>query len=343
MKIGLIGTTYKVTTLVELEQIYVNKDTIPEFLKSFPSHSPIKALVILSTCNRMEYYFTVKDGQDLDQSAEWLFEHIAAFKKQPVQTVKSILRYVSNGKVIQHLFEVASGVDSMVFGENEILTQVKDAHEHCSTHHETGPILNKIFLTAIATGKRVRSETSVSRGAYSVSSIAVEAIRETFLDYFGRKILIVGTGTMGSRVAKKLSALGHPDTYITNRTQEKADKLAKELDIHSLNYDDMFEQAQDFDIMVCATSSKQYLFYTSHFDNLKKEHYVIDLGLPRNMDPALAEQANINLVTVTGLQEIADKNVQKRKGELSKINVIIEDETDKLMKWAEYREKHVNG
>ena len=105
----------------------------------------------------------------------------------------------------------------------------------------------------------------------------------------------------------------------------------------------MFEQAQDFDIMVCATSSKQYLFYTSHFDNLKKEHYVIDLGLPRNMDPALAEQANINLVTVTGLQEIADKNVQKRKGELSKINVIIEDETDKLMKWAEYREKHVNG
>ena len=80
MKIGLIVTTYKVTTLVELEQIYVNKDTIPEFLKSFPSHSPIKALVVLSTCNRMEYYFTVKDGQNLDQSAEWLFEHIAAFK-----------------------------------------------------------------------------------------------------------------------------------------------------------------------------------------------------------------------------------------------------------------------
>ena len=227
----------------------------------------------------------------------------------------------------------------MVFGENEILTQVKEAHQRCADHKVTGSLLNKIFLSAISTGKRVRTETEVSRGAYSVSSIAVEAIRDTYLDYFGRKILIVGTGTMGRRVAKKLSALGHPDTYITNRTQDKADQLAEELDIISVSYDTVFDQAQEYDIMICATSTKQYIFYPSHFDIPEKSHYIIDLGLPRNVDPEVASLDNMDVITVTGLKNTADKNVQKRKGELSKIKVIIEDEIHKLRQWADYREK----
>ena len=224
-----------------------------------------------------------------------------------------------------------SAVGSIV-GENEILSQVKDAYDDALKQDVTGPLLNKCFQSAVASGKRVRTETEISRGAYSVSSIAIDAIRQTKLDYFGKSILIVGLGTMGTRCLKKLHALAHPNVTLCNRTLSVSENLSQEYETSYFDYSDLSKRIGDFEIVISAVTERTFIIEPENF-NKNKEYLVIDLGLPRNVNPECDSRHLFQLINVDGLKEIATKNVKRRQGELVKVEIIIDDEIDRFNQW----------
>ena len=213
MNIGLVGINHTKKQIKEFESIFLTNEGKQNFYTKVVSECPVKELVILTTCNRVEFYFA---AEDIDVAGKWIMETLSIQKNVDKNITTSLLEIYGEKQTLIHLFEVASGVQSMVVGENEILGQVKEAYDIAFSKHKTGPILNKAFQSAIATGKRARAETAISRGAYSVSSIAIDAIRKTLLDYFEMTVLIIGMGTMGTRCLKKLDALAHPNISIAN-------------------------------------------------------------------------------------------------------------------------------
>ena len=334
MKIGLLGTNHKKITIKDLEPIYIGKEDAALFITQLPHDSPIQECVILNTCNRLEFYFVAENHTE---ALSFLKQEIASFKQTSSQVINQLLDYQSGDEATQHLFRVTSGLESMVLGENEVLAQVKEAYQRSKALNQTQKILNKVFQTAIAIGKRVRTETTISRGAYSVSSIGIEAIRETILDYFGCRILINGMGAMGLRSLKKLHALGHPNITLCNRTFSTAETLAKEHNCQVLAIEQLPKKARDFDIIISTASVKEHCLSVVDFNQTYSTSLIVDLGLPRNIDPQLEEKTSIKVITVEGLKDIASQNGQKRKAECHAAETIIQEDAKKLMKWAAYK------
>ena len=286
----------------------------------------------------MEYYIV---ANDLTESAEWIYTEIAKRKEQPVHSVKRILSLYSQEETLSHIFNVVSGLESMVFGENEILAQVKSAYSAAKDYKLTGPLLNKLFQSAVSCGKRVRSETKISYGAYSVSSIAIDALKSHHLDYFGRKILIIGIGIMGQRCLKKLHALGHPDITLSNRTNQVAQAFSRQFSTQYLPFEDVTSSLANYDIIISAISRKKPLITDEHLETVAQPSLLIDLGLPRNVKlKSYNEQRKI--ISVDGLKDLAEKNVKRRKGEIAAAKLVIDDEYYKFQNWINYKREHTH-
>ncbi len=338
MKIGYLGTDYQRSPLPILEKLYFSPQAIDALKARVTTQSPLQEWVILSTCNRVELYFT---ALDLEKGAQWLLSQWAEISKVSTQDLESALRYLTNQAAIEHLCRVVAGIESMVFGENEILAQVKDAHARAQKLGLTGPVLNKVFQIAITSGKRVRKETAIGRGAYSISSIAVDCMRQHYPDFNAAKILIIGAGTMSLRAIKKLHALKHPQLAITNRTETQLDRLCEKYQMRHIPFTEWSKELLYFDIILVATSSQAYVVDTYHFVARKntKPMLMIDLSVPRNINPDLSNFPGVQVVSLEGLKQVADGNLDKRKQELAKIEAILEEELGQLTKWITYRKK----
>lgn len=335
MTIAFLGVNHRQAGMKEIEAVYLNQDAKHEFLTEICQDIAINECVILTTCNRFELYIETDDTSAAFQA---IYAYIASKKHIGEALPKSILQPLLGDDVLLHLLRVTSGLDSMVFGENEILTQVKDAYDTSVNLGKTGALFNKIFQTAVAVGKRVRAETDISRGSYSVSSIAIEAIREHTLDYFGQRIAIVGAGVMGRRCVKKLSALGHPDVTLINRTDQKAEAYAKEDNIHWMPFEQLHAKISEFDIVISAVASSDPILTESDFKApLTQTKLIVDLGLPRNVQDTVANRSDITLINVDGLRNIAEKNVGRRKAEEQKVYAIIHDEIARFKHWESMR------
>ncbi len=335
MKLGFLGTDYNQSALKAMELVYFTPEQICTFFNQFQFGSPIDELVILSTCNRVEFYFSAQNPRE---AAQWLKQRIAETQALSVDAVSAILHSLFEENVAQHLFRVVSGVESMVFGENEILTQVKSAHALATSQHATKALLNKVFQVAITAGKRVRKETLIGRGSYSVSSIAIECIRELQPDYLNQKILLVGAGTMAMRALKKLYSLGHKKLSITNRSEDKLERLCEKYGLSLVPFSNLDDFVHTFDSIIVATSSENYVIEYKHFVKQNtRTKLVIDLSVPRNVNPDVSSIQNIEVVTVEGLKEIANKTIENRKKELSKIHFILEDEMQNLSNWIHFK------
>ena len=333
MELALLGINHTQTKIKEFEPIFLNKEGKKEFRTRIAENKHINECVILTTCNRIEFYFT---ADNLKLASTELVSLLSIQKSFPEESINQLLRFHEASEAIRHLFEVASGVQSMVLGENEILGQVKEAYDNAFQAKLTGPILNKCFQIAIAVGKRARAETTISRGAYSVSSIAIEAIRQHRLDYFDKSICILGLGTMGVRCLKKLHALGHPNITLSNRTQATADLLASQHAVNTVSFNTIFSQLNEFDIIISAMAVREYIINKGHINN-DIHPLIIDLGLPRNVEPDTESVKNITLINVDGLKEIASKNIHRRHGELNKVFGIIDEEMTTIFDWYNYR------
>ena len=295
--------------------------------------------VVVSTCNRAELYVACADPRS---AFEDLVTFVSDFHQLASERIRPHLYSHTDGDVARHLFRVSSGLDSLVVGEPQILGQVKDAYSVASEAHTTGALLNKLFHWAFAVGKRVRSETALAEGAVSVSFAAVNLAKKIFGNLHGRRVLVIGTGEMGKLTATHLKAQGIGALVITSRTPATAQELADEVGGVAAPWDGLNHSLLDADIVITATGSPTPILSKAQIAasmpaSRTRPLFLIDIAVPRDVEPNAAEIEQVFLYNIDDLQANVRENIEKRSGEVGRAEQIVEDEVQKFAAWQRSR------
>lgn len=338
--IGLIGISYK-TALIEVrEKFSFTKDEIIPFSEMLQRETEISDLVLISTCNRTEIYFS-QDIHDNQTAFELVYEVIKKFKNV-TDHCWHYFYHRSNAGAVRHLFDVVSGLDSLIIGEDQIIGQVKEAYVTCTEAALTDAVLMRLFQKSFEAGKRVRSETGIKLGITSVSSAAVEMCASILNGVADKSVLLIGTGETGNLALQSIYKKGVKQIGVTNRTNEKAEKLATKYHGMTIPFDSFEKYLHGFDIVMIATSSHDPLVTAEMVKRTRKvrpEHkqVFIDLSVPRNIENAVGDLENIELLTVDSLQEIVNQTTEKKKESAAKAEVIIDGVVADFNEWLASR------
>lgn len=334
----LTGLSHKTADVEIREKLSFAPDKIAAILKGVCSISGVTECVVLSTCNRTELYTVLSDtGKQVQQAIE-LF--IIETSGVDASISKFFYRY-SGKEVIEHLFRVSCGLDSMVLGEPQIFGQVKDAYSAACDHNCTGPALNRLFHHAFQVGKLIRNTTSIGRGTVSVSVAAVELAKKTLGGLKGRSALLIGAGKIGEFCSRQLVKSGIKHLYITNRTALRAAELAKKLSAETIPFECVIVRGAEVDIIITSVTSEQPIFTASDFlspeVNRKKPLLIIDLGVPRNIKVDTS-CSSIIVYNIDDLEQVVLDNFGKRKNEVIKAEAMIREEVEEYRSWLVERD-----
>ncbi len=331
------GTNHKYSPIEFRERIAFSKKRIAEALTFLKEYSSIKGAVILSTCNRVEIYADVEEPKTGLVRLEDFLTRYHEIEKD--LAAPYLYRYIDK-EAARHLFEVACGLDSQVLGETEILGQVRFFYEEAKGLGFTDSFIESIFNKAIKTGRFVRLETKISEGRVSIGNIAIELIRKEAKDLCKKKVLIIGVGKISKIVAKNLLKEGGDAIFVSNRTYDKARSLAESIGAKAVRFDRLKENLKAADIIISATSSphmilkkEDVLDAISHqLSTINYKLLIIDLALPRDVDPRVRDIKGVRLFNLDDLRLIAGENIAKREIEARRVRAIIDREVDKLWK-----------
>ena len=330
----IAGINYKKTDATTRGQFAIGNDQYEKLLELAPSFG-LTELFFLSTCNRTEIY-------GLADEATPLIDLLCAQTSGSRETFLE-MSYIKRGDAaIEHLYQVAAGLDSQILGDYEIVGQLKQAVNFARERHFIGAFLERLFNGVLQSSKVIKNQTAISGGTVSVSFAAVQYIKEKIPVTAGKKILLIGTGKIGRNTCKNLvDYLDTTPTDITliNRTEEKAAALAREMGLSVAPLEALEAQAAAADIIVVATNAEQPTLLRSHLEN-KGPKLVIDLSIPYNVAADAQQLPNITLVNVDELSRLKDETLQKREAEVPKAKVIIAEHISEFMDWYEMR-KHV--
>lgn len=330
--IGVVGLSHKSAPVHIREKFALNKEDYTELSNTILKHRNIRELVIISTCNRTELYFTAEEC-----CSTGAFYILFRFLKTHFEEegIESHFYQMETQKAVNHLFRVVSGLESMVLGEYQIVAQIKDAIGHAEEIGAAGKLLTRLFHKALETGKQVRTKTGISNGAFSVSYAAVEKCNNIFEQLPDKKILLIGAGETGELTIKNLYKKGCQNIVVTNRTTSKAEELASRFKGSVINFKDLKAGIHDADIVVSSISCKNPLvtneLLSLNGDN--KQTVFIDLGVPRNIDPKLAEHKQVALYNVDDLEEVVSKNMEKKKTYIATAEKIIGKKAQEYADW----------
>jgi|SRR5690554_454563 len=315
------------------EAVYLQSDETRNFINDVKGKL-LKEGVVISTCNRTEIY-----GLPVNQqiTSKDILKFLLQYKSQTDLSGEYFHHYVSRN-AIEHLFSVASGIDSMLIGDNQIFKQVKDSFEISEEMKFTGFITKRIFDAAIRVGKRAISETGISEGAVTVSYAAVQLIEKIFSSLNKKSALIIGAGETGEIAAKHLSERGIGKISISNRTLERAQKLSDKLNGKTIPFENLKEHLHEYDIVISATSAENLILTKKDIEAaMKKRGYasmiLMDIAIPRDIDPASSEIDYVFYHDIDSLNIIVEQNLEKRKAEIPKVKAIINEETDNFFSW----------
>jgi glutamyl-tRNA reductase len=316
------------------ERLWFSGDEIRAALPQLKS-AGFHECVLFSTCNRTELY-TFSSEKDLRVKflADFLREQKSVSQDVPASRFFSFL---ASGAA-EHLFQVASGIDSMVVGDVQIQAQVKEAYSLAHDSGTAGFFMNKLFQSAFHVGKRARSETQISEGAISVSYAAVELAERIFDDLHRKKALVIGAGETAQLTAKHLAGKGIGTLHITNRTAERSEQLAKMVGGTTLPFESFREKLAELDIIVSSIQSDGYVLTADDIAKINKGRhsgalFLIDIGVPRNIDPAARDLENVFLYDIDSLNGMVNETIQRRQAEIPHIKQIIAEELAELYKW----------
>jgi len=338
--IGLIGISHKTSPLEIREQFSVSKEEIIPFSELLQKEIGISDLVVLSTCNRTEIYFS-QDKYEFHIASKLVYKTLKRFKGIEQKYWHSFYSY-ANSDAIRHLFEVASGIDSMIIGEDQIIGQIKEAYVYCTEAALTDAVLMRLFQKSFEASKRVRTETKIKMGTTSVSSAAVQKCANLFDNLSEKRVLLIGAGETGSLVLQSLNKNGVRKITVTNRTEEKAHKLASWHKCTPLPFEQMPSHLYLYDIIIVATGSTVPLvtleMIKESLEERKSNSQVfIDISVPRNIEENVEEMDAVQLFTIDDLQEIVNTNMEKRKGSIGSANSIIDEIVDEFCEWLASR------
>ena len=332
MNIGVVGVNHNLAPINVREAVSFT-DTKKIEAINILLDSEIDEIVILSTCNRSEIYIS---GENIQQKVD----EVANFYKDyfGVKDIEQYLFKKTNLEAIQHLFDVTAGLDSLVVGEDQILGQVKDAHEFCMKLGATKKVFNKLFRDAVTTSKEIKTITKISQQPLSISYIGVKLLKEKMGTLEGKNALIVGLGKMNLLTLNNLEEEKVKNIYIANRNIEKTKEIENKFDnIIPIEYSDRHKiiQEKSIDIVISATSSPHLVIKYDDMPKLDKKIYIMDIALPRDIDTKLKELNYVELYDIDDLKEIHDKNDIKRNELAQKAQEIIKIKIDEFTEWLD--------
>lgn len=330
MNIGVVGVNHNLAPINIREGVSFT-DTKKIEAVNYLLDKGIEEVVILSTCNRSEIYIHSENIQEKMDTVKDFYEK---FFNEP--KIKTFLFSKTNKNAIEHLFKVTAGLDSIVIGEDQILGQVKDAHDFSMHLGSSKKIFNKLFREAITTAKDIKNTTKISQQPLSISYIAVKYLKEKLGTLEGKNILVVGTGKMSKLAMRHLEEDKVNTIYLANRSYEKSIELKDQYkNVIPVAYEDRYKILEKSDIVISATSSPHLVIKNEHIPQTLNKIYMMDIALPRDIDPKLNELDNINVYDIDDLKNIQDKNDKKRK-ELAQIaNYTICNKIDEFIEWID--------
>ena len=335
MKVFVVGLNHKIADVDVREKLAFNGPKLVEGLIKFKELPEVQEAIILSTCNRVELYANVNDAKRAFESTKTF---LSEFHNLNRGSLDNALYIYDDINAIRHIFRVASSLDSMVVGEPQILGQLKDAFELALTKKTTGILLNKLMKKAISVAKRVRTDTRIAENAVSISFAAVELAKKIFTDLSRRVFMLLGAGEMAELAARHLIGSGVKEVLVSNRTYERACELASEFNGRPVKFDDFIQEMVRTDIIICSTGAPHYIITKSQMQKVMKERkqrqvFIIDISVPRNIDPEINGLDNVYLYNVDDLQGVVDANMFERQKEAEKAEKIIEEELETFLKW----------
>lgn len=326
------GINYKKTDAAIRGQFAVGNDQYERILQKAGSLG-LSELFILSTCNRTEIYGFAQDSSQL-------VDLLCSETEGDAKTFRQ-LAYIKSGILaIEHLFYVGSGLDSQILGDYEIIGQIKVAAKFSKKHKFIGAFLERLVNAVLQASKVIKNQTSLSGGTVSVSFAAVQYIKEKLKRVGGKRILLLGTGKIGRNTCKNLVDYLHAKNIVLiNRTADKAEQLATELQLHHALVENLQQEIDHADIILVATNAQDPAILASSLEG-KGQKLVIDLSIPCNVEPAAGLLENITLVNVDHLSKLKDETLQKREAEVPKVKGIINEQLEEFLEWHHNR-RHV--
>jgi len=337
MNILVVGLNHKTAPIEVREKIAFGGPKLEEAIDILKKSTAVKENIILSTCNRVEIYAGVTD---IESGIESIKSFISGFHNVPRDLLDKSLYLHSGTDAIRHMYRVASSLDSMVVGEPQILGQLKDAYDEALKHKSTGVVLNKLMRKSVSVAKRIRTETKIAESAVSISFAAVELAKKIFDDLPTKSFMLLGAGEMAELAARNLINSGVRDVLITNRTLARAEELALEFHGKVVPFENFTHELVHTDIVICSTGAPHYILLRDQVHRTMKERkqkpmFIIDISVPRNIDPEINDLDNVYLYDVDSLQGIVDTNIQERAKEAEKAERIVDEEIGSFLKWQD--------
>lgn len=336
MNLLAVGISHNSASLDIREKMWMSTEEIKEALRQIKGKLAEEAMLV-STCNRTELYCITPETR-LDDSS--LKRFLIDFKGVNGAVGEEHFYGMFSGGAVNHLFKVAAGIDSMVIGDIQILNQVKEAFALASEVGTLGPLMNRLMQSALHVGKRVRTETTICEGAVSVSYAAVELAGKIFADLSKKTALLIGAGETGELTMKHLIGKGIGGVRIANRTREKAEALLARLEAKGevVDYEHLADALSAVDIVITSVTSPSYVVQPADVQKVMKQRsnnplFIIDIGVPRNVDPSCNRVENVFVYDMDALNAIVDRNLERRKAELPKVTTIIREEMVEFFKW----------
>ena len=332
MTILAVGLNHRTAPLQVRDRVAISREELEGAQRALRDR--LGQGVILSTCNRLEVYSV---AQSTESGAQGLVEYLTSYHAMGHQELAPYLYVHDHEAAVRHLYRVASGLDSMILGEAEILGQVRHAFAVATQQGLTDGTLLRLFHQALHVGKRSRTETRIGRNALSVSRAGVELARRAFHDLAGKCVLVIGLGEAGKLAARALADAGAREISVANRTYKRALEAAVELGGVAVPFERLGDALEAADILVTSTDAPGYLLTPEMIaqarDHAERTLFIIDIAVPRDVDPNVGDLPGVHLYDIDDLESVSETNRRERAREARKVEAIVDGEVDRFMEW----------
>ncbi len=327
----LLGYSHRTAPLEVRERIALSNHEHQQFYLTRSQVPGLDECVLLNTCNRVEIY-GVSQNKNIKND---ILRYLGGVHHFDPSKIEEFGYWKTNKEVVEHAFEVAAGLDSQMLGETEILGQVKSAYAVATSTEATGPVINRIFQKSFQAAKWIRTNTAIGQGQISIGNVAVDLAKRVCGELDEAKLLIIGTGEVGQQTAKALKSRGTGQITVASRTTDRARDLANTLSAAAASFDEIDDLVVHSDIVICSTRVDTPILNVKNLKkNIRKRSdrplFLIDLGMPRNVDSKIADISNVYLYNLDDLSQVANENLKIRENELERAREALVSRADHL-------------
>lgn len=336
MEIFALGLNYKTAPVEVREKFALSDSQVGDLFSILSEAEEILEICFISTCNRVEIYGVASSTENLRQK---VIQHLSKYFSTPIHSFDRYIFFYTDREAITHIFRVSSSLDSMVIGEPQIVCQFKDSFYKAKEFKVVRHIMTRLFDKALNVSKKIRTSTGISQRAVSISYAAALLAKKIFGELNEKNVLIIGAGEMAELAAKNLSSIGVKHIFVSNRTFDRAVELADKFGGSAIRFNKIVEFLPEVDIVIVSTGASNPILKKEDVKSAVKKRkspvFIIDISVPRNVEDAVNEIEGVYLYNIDDLKTIVNNNIEQRKIEAQRAELILQQEVDKFIKWLE--------